>query len=198
MENKYVDTEYDQDNLAVPSRKKKDKTKKKKQKVPTVSELSSPLSPPRGIVPPSLGPPGIAKLGVLDSRGIKPAPWEHGSLGPLRQAPLELPSSSRGRHAEYSKGYSHYGEVHDHIESAFERPRTPEPPRSPRDIATNQLLQPYPLSSMIGNQGTPFRGPTEVGVQDRGMNYGPPGPSHGPVAHANGHALLKNMVSGNL
>lgn len=201
MENNYVDTdnnvEYDQDNLAVPSKKKKDKTKKKKQKVPTVSELSSPLPPPRGIVPPSLGPPGSAKLGVLDPRGIKPAPWEHGSLGPLRQAPLELPSSSHGRHAEYSKGYSHHGEVHDRNESTFERPRTPEPPRSPRDIATNQSLQPCPPSSMIGSQGTPFRGPIEVGVHDRGMNYGPPDPSHGPLAHANGQALLKNMVSGN-
>lgn len=154
MENNYV--EYGQDNLAVPSKKKKDKTKKKKQKVPTVSELSSPLPPPRGIVPPSLGPPGFAKLGVLDHHGIKPAPWEHGSLGPLRQAPLELPSSSHGKHAENSKGYSHHGEVHDRIESAFERPRTPEPPRSPRDIATNQSLHPCPPSSMIGSQGTPL------------------------------------------
>ena len=210
MENNYVDTdnqqhngEYDQDNLAVPTKKKKDKAKKKKQKGPTSSEMSSPLPPPRGIVPPlnppSLGPPGIAKLGVLDPRGIKPAPWEHGSLGPLRQAPLELSSSSygMGRHADYSKGYSHHGEVLDRNESAFERPRTPEPPRSPRDIATNQSLQPCPPSSIIGSQGAPFRGPIEVGVHDREMNYGPPGPSHGPLAHANGQALLKNMVSDN-
>lgn len=206
-ENNYVDTHnnvgYDQENLAVPSKKKKDKTKKKKQKGPTVSEMSSPLPPPRGIVPPlnppSFGPPGIAKLGVLDPRGIKPAPWEHGSLGPLRQAPPQPPPSSPrvGRHGEYPKGYSHHGEVLDRNESAFERPRTPEPPRSPHDIAINQSLQPCPPSSVTGSQDTLFRGPVEVGVHDREMNYGPPGPSHGPLAHANGQALLKNMVSGN-
>jgi len=206
MENNYVDTDnnvdYNHDNLAVLSKKKKDKTKKKKQKGPTVSEMSSPLPLPRGIVPPlsppSLGSPGIAKLGVLDPRGIKPAPWEHGSLGPLRQPPPELPSSSpgMGRLAEYSKGYS-LGEVVDRNESAFERPRTPEPPRSPRDIATNQSLQPCPPSSIIGSQGIPCRGPMEVGVHDREMNHGPPGPFHGPLAHANGQALLKNMVSVN-
>lgn len=204
MENNYVNTdnnvEYDHDNLAVVSKKKKDKTKKKKQKGPTVSEMSSPLPLPRGIVPPlsppSFGSPGIAKLGVLDPRGIKPAPWELGSLGPLRQPPSELPSSSpgMGRHAEYSKGYL-LGDVLDRNESAFERPRTPEPPRSPRDIAANQSLQPCPPSSIIGSQGTPCRGPMEVGVHDREMNHGPPGPFHGPLAHANGQALLKNMVS---
>lgn len=193
--------EYGQENLAIPSKKKKDKTKKKKQKGPT--EIPSPLPPPRGIVPPlsppSLGPPGVGKLGVLDPRGIKPAPWEHGSLGPLRQTPPEpSPSSPRmGRHAEYLRGYPHHGEVFDYNESAFERPRTPEPPHSPRDMTAHQSLQPCPPSSTRGNYDAPFRGPIEGGVHEMEMNYGPPGPSHGPLTHASGQALSKNMVSGN-
>lgn len=166
--------------------------------------MPSPLPPPRGTVPPlsppSLGPPGIAKLGVLDPRGIKPAPWEHGSLGPLRQAPPEpSPSSPRmGRQAEYLKGYPHHGEVFDRNESAFERPRTPEPPRSPRDMTAHQSLQPCPPSSTRGNQDAPLRGPIEGGVYDMEMNYGPPGPSHGPLTHAGGQALSRNMVSENV
>ena len=185
--------EYDQENLTVPSKKKKDKAKKKKQK--GQSELSSPLPPPRGIVPPlnptSLGPPGVTKLGVLDPRGIKPAPWEHSSLGPLRQAPPEAsPSSPRmGRRPEY--------QVLDRNESAFERPKTPEPPRSPRDMTAHQSLQPCPPGPTRGSPDAPYRGPIEGVVHDREMNYGPPGPSHGPLAHANGQALIRNMVSKN-
>lgn len=180
------DAEGNQENLAVPSKKKKDKAKKKKQK--GQSELTSPLPPPRGSIPPlnaaSLGPPGITKFSALDPLGKKPAPWEHGSLGPLRQAPPELlPTSPRmGRHPE--------GQA---LESAFERPRTPEPPRSPRDMTPHHAPQPYPPGSMQGNLDVPLRGSLEGVVHDRDMNYGPPGPLHGPLAHANGQPLLRNM-----
>ena len=196
--------EYGQENLAVPSKKKKGKTKKNKQKGLTVSERPSPLPPPRGIVPPlnppSLGPPGIAKLGVLDPHSTKPAPWEHGSLGPLRQAPPEPPPSSPrlGRQPESPKGYPHFGEGFDRNESAFERPRTPEPPRSPRDMTAHQSLQPYPPNPTRGNLDSPFRGPIEGGVRDTEVNYGPPGPSHGALTQISGHALMKNTVSGNV
>lgn len=181
--------EHEQEIIVVTTKKKKDKTKKKKQKGPSGTELVAPLLPPRGMVPPlnTLAPPGVTKLGNLDPRGIKAAPWEHGSLGPLRQAPPEPapPTSPRmGR----PPCYPHPGEVYDRNESAFERPRTPEPPRSPQDMGGHQPLQPAPPDA-------PFRGTVEGGLHDREMGYGPPGPPHGPLAHASGHALLKNMVS---
>lgn len=183
--------EHEQENIAVPSKKKKDKTKKKKEKGPSGTELVSPLPPPRGMVSPlnSLAPPGVTKLGVLDPRGMKPAPWEHGTLGPLRQAPPELahPTSPRMGRA----GYPHSGEGFDRNESAFERPRTPEPPWNPRDMGGHPSLQPSPPD-------TAFRGTMEGGVHDREMGYGPLAPPHGPLAHANGQALLKNIVSENV
>jgi len=176
----------EQGNFPVASKKKKDKTKKKKQKGPSVTELVAPLPPPRGMVPPlnSLGPPGVAKFGVLDPHGIKPAPWEHGSLGPLRQAPPDPapPTSPRMGRA----GFPHSEERFDHNEGAFERPRTPEPPQRSRDLGGHQTLQPSPPDAS-------FRGPIEGGFYDREMGYGPSGPPHGPLAHANGQALLKNM-----
>lgn len=178
----------EQGHFPVASKKKKDKTKKKKQKGPSVTELVAPLPPPRGMVPPlnSLGPPGVAKFGVLDPHGIKPAPWEHGSLGPLRQAPPDPapPTSPRMGRA----GFPHSEERFDHNEGAFERPRTPEPPQRSRDLGGHQTLQPSPPDAS-------FRGPIEGGFYDREMGYGPSGPPHGPLAHANGQALLKNMVS---
>ena len=180
----YMD--HEPENIAVPSKKKKDKTKKKKEKGPSGTEVVAPLPPPRGMVPPlnNLAPPGVSKLGVLDPRGMKPAPWEHGTLGPLRQAPPELarPTSPRMGRAGYP------GEGFDRNESVFERPRTPEPPRSARDMGGHQSLQPSPPD-------TAFRSNMEGGSHDREMCYGPLAPPHGPLAHANGQALLKNIVS---
>lgn len=174
--------EHEADNTAVASKRKKDKTKKKKQKGASVTELVAPLPPPRGMVPSlnSLGPPGVTKLGVLDPRGIKPAPWEHGSLGPLRQAPPEPvpPTSPRMGRASYPPS----GEVFDRNESAFERPKTPEPPWRTQDMGAHQCLQPSPL------QG---------GLHDRELGYSPPGRPDGPFAHGNGQAFLKTMVSEN-
>lgn len=163
----YVDdnyVEYEQDNIAVASKKKKDKNKKKKQKGPSTSELVAPLPPPRGMVPPnnSLSPLGVTKLGALDPRGIKPAPWEHGSLGPLRQAPPEPAPPVSPRMAK--KGFPHPGEAFDRNENVFERPRTPEPLRSPWDMGGHHPLQPSPPDA-------PFRGPMEGGVHDREMGY---------------------------
>ncbi|EDO44584.1 predicted protein [Nematostella vectensis] len=64
----------------------------------------------------------------------------------------------------------------------YGRPRTPEPARSPRDIITKGAFHPAP----------PGRGP----VDDRATVYGPWGPSHGPLAHKNGQALLRNTDMG--
>lgn len=175
----FVDDNYteelEQERLAMASKKKKDKSKKKKQKGPSTSELAAPLPPPRGMVPlSSLGPPGAPKLGALDPRGLKPAPWEHGPLGPLRQVPPEPapPTSPRfGR-----KGYPYPGEGFDHNENLFERPRSPEPPRSPRDMGGHHLHPSPPDAS--------FRGPIEGGVHERDM-------AHGSMSQV----PLKSMVS---
>lgn len=175
----FVDDNYteelEKEHLAIASKKKKDKSKKKKQKAPSTSELVAPLPPPRGMVPfSSLGPLGAPKLGALDPHGLKPAPWEHGTLGPLRQVPPEPapPTSPRfGR-----KGYPYPGECFDHNENAFERPRSPEPPHSPCDMG-GYYLHPSPPDAS-------FRGPIEGGVHERDM-------AHGSLSQA----PLKSMVS---
>ena len=181
-------TEGDQENRAVCLKKKKDKAKKKKQKGQL--ELSSPLPPPRANVPPlnpaSLGPLGVTKLGALDLHGKRPVPWEHVSLGPWRHAPPEV-SSTSPRMGRCPEGQA--------LESAFERPRTPEPPQSPRDMTPHHVPQPYPPGSMRGNQDAPLRGSLEGVLHEREMNYGPPGPLFGPLARTNGQAPLRNMVS---
>ena len=181
-------TEGDQENRAVCLKKKKDKAKKKKQKGQL--ELSSPLPPPRANVPPlnpaSLGPLGVTKLGALDLHGKRPVPWEHVSLGPWRHAPPEV-STTSPRMGRCPEGQA--------LESAFERPRTPEPPQSPRDMTPHHVPQPYPPGSMRGNQDAPLRGSLEGVFHEREMNYGPPGPLFGPLARTNGQAPLRNMVS---
>lgn len=177
--------EQEQENMTVASKKKKDKAKKKKEKGPAMRELVSPLPPPRGMVPPlqGLGPPGAGKLGVVDPRVIKPAPWGHGNLGPLRKDP---PEPAPPRPISPRMGQRRYPLPEDG-ESDFVRPRTPEPPRSPHEVEAHQSLQPP-------SHTTPSRGPMEGGyLHDREMGYGSLGPPHGPLAHADGQALLKGM-----
>lgn len=177
--------EHELQNIAVVSKKKKGKAKKMKHKEPNLTQLVSPLPPPRGMVPPlhGWGPSGVNKLGGLDPRVIKPVPWEHGNLGPLRQGPPQPapPASPK-------MGQSGYLSLVDG-ESACERPRTPEPPRAPHDVGGEQSLHSPSFQSL---KGIPIEG-----VHDKGMGYGSLGPPHGPLAHADGQALLKSMVSKN-
>ena len=156
-----------------------------KHKEPNLTQLISPLPPPRGMVPlQGWGPSGVNKLGGLDPHVIKPVPWEHSNLGPLRQGlPQPAPPTSP------KMGQSGYLSLVDG-ESACERPRTPEPPRASHDVGGDQSLHSPPFQS--------FKRIPMEGVHDKGMGYGSLGPPHGPLAHANGQALLKSMVSKNV
>lgn len=172
--------EHEPKKMTVASKKKKDKVKKMKHKEPNLTQLISPLPPPRGMVPlQGWGPSGVNKLGGLDPHVIKPVPWEHSSLGPLRQGlPQPAPPTSP------KMGQSGYLSLVDG-ESACERPRTPEPPRASYDVGGDQSLHSPPFQS--------FKRIPMEGVHDKGMGYGSLGPPHGPLAHANGQALLKSM-----
>ena len=183
--------------IAAP-KKKKDKSKKKKQDVYTVFELPTPLPPSRGFVAPLnpsiIGPPGAFKLGSLEQRGVKPGPWEHSGLDPVRHTRPE-PSPPSPRLAEFSKGQMQFGDSFNPLDHSsnyggFERPITPEPTRSPRNVSgQQQLFYPSPPGSARSASDGSFRGPMEGGLQEREMNYGPSGPSH-----VTGQGLLKNMV----
>ena len=175
-----------------PNTKKKKDKKKKKQKGNLASTAPVPVPMPRGLIAPLESPQmGFGpKLG--DHFVSKPDPWEHSSL--------ELRKGAVGTRApQPPRGTTGFVESYDQndfdSDIAYGRPRTPEPPpHSPRDLM-GRVLQPAPPGmGRGGNCHTGFRGPVEGRPFERDLVYGLPGPKHGPVAHANGQALLRNTV----
>lgn len=198
--------------LDQPNSKKKKEKKKKKQKGAVINEIPLPVQVPRGLIAP-LEPPKMGlgpKLAAGDHLTPKPSPWENPSLGLRKGPPPTGPQPPRRPPPGPYGLQSHLGSPRDRPDSqelydqsdfdsdvVYGRPITPEPPpHTQRDLMGRSFQPAPPGMGHAGNSHSNYRGPIEGRPFGRDAFYGPSGAMHGPLAHANGQALLRNTDMG--